>query len=319
MDLEPRTDQVHREILGFLPPNLMDFSDLEAGRAQLMAMLGAAPVELPDDVTVEDHHTTTADGHELLVRLYRPRRAGPRSAALYWMHGGGMILGNVSMDDALCASYATSVGIVVASVEYRLAPEFPDPTPIDDCYRGLAWLFDAAEALGVDPARIAIGGASAGAGLAAGLALMVRDRGDVRPCFQLLRYPMIDDRNETPSSHAITDLRVWNRSANLIAWSAYLDGRAGSSDVSVYAAPSRATDLSGLPPAIVMVGDLDMFLDEDIAYAQALLRAGVPTELHVYPGSFHGSDVMVPHADASQRCRRDELAALSRAFLVDPA
>lgn len=174
MDLEPRTDQPHREILGFLPPDLMDFSDLQSGRAQLMAMLGAAPVELPDGVVVEDHHTSTADGHELLVRLYRPRSADTGSAALYWMHGGGMILGNVSMDDALCAAYATSLGIVVASVEYRLAPEFPDPTPIEDCYSGLVWLFGAAEALGIDGSRIAIGGASAGAGLAAGLALMAR-------------------------------------------------------------------------------------------------------------------------------------------------
>ncbi len=314
MDLEPRTDHVHREILGFLPPNLMDFSDLDAGRAQLMAMLAATPVELPDDISVEDHHVATADGHSLLVRVYRPSAAGAGSPALYWMHGGGMILGNVSMDDAICASYATAAGAIVASVEYRLAPDFPFPTPLDDCYSGLAWLFGMTAELGIDPTRIAIGGASAGAGLAAGLALMARDRGDIRPCFQVLRYPMIDDRNNTPSSHAIEDQRVWNRSANQIAWSAYLAGGAGGSDVSTYAAPARATDLAGLPPALVTVGDLDLFLDEDIAYAQALLGAGVPTELHVYPGSFHGSDVMVPHADASQRWRRDEVAALIRAF-----
>jgi acetyl esterase/lipase len=317
MELEPRTDAVHREILGMLPPNLMDFTDLEGGISQLMAMLGAAPVELPDGIEVADHHTVTTDGHELLVRSYRPSEVGTSAPALYWMHGGGMILGSVAMDDAHCAALASSLGIIVASVEYRLAPAFPYPTPLDDCYSGLAWLFGSAADLGVDPERIAIGGGSAGAGLAAGLALMARDRGEFRPCFQLLKYPMIDDRNETPSSHAIVDLRVWNRSANLVGWSSYLDGRAGSSEIPVYAAPARATDLTGLPPALVTVGDLDMFLDEDIAYAQALLRAGVPTELHVYPGAFHGSDVMVPHADTSQRWRRDELSALRRAFGLD--
>jgi acetyl esterase/lipase len=125
---------------------------------------------------------------------------------------------------------------------------------------------------------------------------------------------MIDDRNETPSSHAITDTRVWNRDANLAGWNAYLDGTAGAAEVPVYAAPSRCTDLTGLPPAVITVGDLDMFLDEDIDYAQSLLQAGVPTELHVYPGAFHGSNGFVPHAELSQRWKRDELAALDRAL-----
>ena len=314
MDIEARTDDTHREILGLLPHNLFDFSNLEQGIEQLLMLLGATPVELPASVEISDHVAQATDGHEITVRLYRPTGVAASSPALFWIHGGGMILGSVAMDDPGCAAFAEQLGIIIASVEYRLAPAFPHPIPVEDCYSGLAWLFASAESLGIDPARIAIGGASAGGGLAAGLAIAARDRGEVQPCFQLLRYPMIDDTNTTASSHAITDGRVWNRDANIVAWNAYLSGRAGADDIDVYAAPARATELSGLPPAIVTVGDLDLFLDEDISYAQKLLAAGVPTELHVYPGAFHASDAMVPHSDASQRWRRDELAALTRAL-----
>jgi acetyl esterase/lipase len=314
VDIEARTDATHREILGMLPPDLMDFTDFDTAVANLMALLAAAPVELPESVVLEDHHVTTADGHDLLIRLYRPGQANTSRAALYWIHGGGMVLGDVSMDDAHCADIAAELNIVVASVDYRLAADWPYPTPLDDCTRGFDWLVEHAESLGVDVARIAVGGASAGGGLAAGMALKARDRGTSQPCFQLLRYPMLDDRNDTTSSHAITDFRVWNREANLLGWGAYLAGNDARADVEPYAAPARATDLKDLPPAIVTVGDLDLFLDEDIAYAQALLAAGVPTELHVYPGAFHGSNSMVPHADASQRWKRDEMAALRRSL-----
>lgn len=314
MDLEARTDDTHREVLAMLPPDLFDFSDLDAGIANVMGLLGATPVELPDSVSLDDELVASADGHELIVRLYRPSGVAASSPALYWIHGGGMILGNVSMDDAHCCEIAERLQIVVASVDYRLAPEFAHPTPLDDCHAGVTWLFAEADRLGIDPERIAIGGASAGGGLAAGLALRLRDEGALRPCFQLLRYPMLDDTNTSPSSEAVTDGRVWNRDANLAAWGAYLGDRVGTDDVDVHAAPARATDLAGLPPAIVTVGDLDLFLDEDLAYATALLQAGVPTELHVYPTAFHGSDVMVAHAEVSQRWRRDELDALRRAF-----
>jgi acetyl esterase/lipase len=314
MDIEARTDDTHREILALLPPNLFDFSNLEQGIDQLLQLLGAMPVELPASVEISDHVARATDGHEITMRVYRPTGVAASSPGLFWIHGGGMILGDVSMDDPHCAGLAEQLGIIVASVDYRLAPAFPYPIPFEDCYAGLTWLFASAESLGIDPERIAIGGASAGGGLAAGVALAARDRGEVRPCFQLLRYPMLDDTNTTPSSHAITDGRVWNRDSNVIGWNAYLSGQAGSADIDAYAAPARATDMAGLPPAIVTVGDLDLFLDEDIAYAQSLLAAGVPTELHVYPGGFHASDAMVPHADASQRWRRDELAALSRAL-----
>ena len=193
-------------------------------------------------------------------------------------------MGSVAQNDDMCAAIADRLGIVVTSVEYRLAPEHPYPAPLDDCYAGLRWLAEHAGELGVDGTRIAIGGASAGGGLAAGLALLARDRGEVAVCFQLLVYPMLDDRNVTPSSHAIVDPKVWNREANIAGWNAYLAGRAGADDVEPYAAPARATDLAGLPPTYINVGDLDLFLDEDVAYAQALMRAGVPGRAPRLPG-----------------------------------
>jgi len=270
--------------------------------------------EMPPSVSIVDHFVDGFDGHPLMVRLYTPDTDRPNSPGFYWVHGGGLILGDVSSTDPWCAEVACELDVVVASVEYRLAPESPYPIPLEDCYAGLAWFFDQAATSSIDSSKIAIGGGSAGAGLAAGLAMLAQDRGRVRPCFQLLRAPMLDDRNETRSSHLITDTRLWNRSANQVGWNAYLDGNAGGDDVSPYAAPARATDLSGLPPAIVTVGDLDLFVDEGVAFATGLLHAGVPAELHVYPGAFHGSTGLVPESDISRRWKRDELAALDRAL-----
>ena len=315
INLEDHLDADHLAVLGMLPADLLDLSDMAAARRRWAGFMAQAPVpEIDDSIEVTDHHTEADDGHQVLVRVYRRKdRQGP-SGGLYSIHGGGMVLGDVSMNDARCAAIAQNLDVVVASVDYRLAPEFPYPIPLEDCYRGLTWFFDQAETLGVDTARIAVGGGSAGGGLAAGLALLARDRNEVSPCFQVLTFPMIDDRNQTLSSFMVDDPRVWNRAANIAGWSAYLDGRNGAEDVPVYAAPSRATDLAGLPPAIITVGSFDTFLDEDIAYAQALLRAGVPCELHVYPGAFHGSNFMAPDTDVSRRWYRDEMAALDRAL-----
>ena len=315
INLEDHLDAEHLAVLEMLPGDLLDLSDLPATRARIDEFIDHMPApEIHDSVEVANHHVEAADGHEVLVRVYRPKERRDRSPGLYWIHGGGMVLGDVSMDEAGCAAIASDLDVVVASVDYRLAPEFPYPTPLEDCYCGLTWFFDQADEFGLDTARIAVGGASTGGGLAAGLALLARDRKQVRPCFQLLTFPMIDDRNETPSSSMIDDSRLWNRDANVAGWSAYLDGNNGADDVPGYAAPARATDLGGLPPAIITVGSLDIFLDEDIAYAQALLGAEVPCELHVYPGAFHGSSSFVPQSDISQRWHRDETAALDRAL-----
>jgi acetyl esterase/lipase len=318
VELEARLDAEHRAVLAAMPTDLLTFEDIPAARQRFGELTAqtAALEPLPANVALEDHHTRTADGHDVMVRTYRPASGG-RGPALYWIHGGGMILGTVAMNDFSCARTAAELDIVVASVEYRLAPEHPYPTPLEDCYDGLRWFAGAAADLGVEADRIAIGGGSAGGGLAAGLALLARDRGEVPIAFQLLVYPMIDDRAVTASSRAITDPRVWNPHANRVGWNAYLGGQAGTDDVSPYAAPARATDLAGLPPAYIPVGDLDLFLDEDLAYASALSRAGVPVEVHVYPGAFHGSDRFVSRSALATRWVADEHAALRRGLGLD--
>ncbi|MCC6380934.1 MAG: alpha/beta hydrolase, partial [Dehalococcoidia bacterium] len=195
-----------------------------------------------------------------------------------------------------------------------LAPENPHPAPVEECYAGLVWTVAHAAELGIDAARLAIGGPSAGSGLAAGTALMARDRGGPAIAFQMLIYPMLDDRNVTPSSHLETAPGVWDRETNVSAWKALLGEAAGTEAASPYAAPARAADFSGLPPAFIDVGTADLFCDEDIAYAQRLMQAGVPTELHVYPGAFHGFDGMAPNARVTIAAKALRTAALQRAL-----
>jgi len=215
-------------------------------------------------------------------------------------------------EDGRLNRWCENFGCVVVSVEYRLAPEDPYPGPLEDCYTALLWTAHHVEELGIDPARLMVAGASAGGGLAAGLALLARDRGEVPISFQLLIYPMIDDRNVTVSSHL--DAVVWSRAANQLGWRAYLGVRHGTDDVPPYAAPARATDLAGLPPAFIGVGSLDVFRDEDVAYALDLLRAGVETELHVYPGAPHGFEMMAAATAVGRRAQRDIDDALARAL-----
>jgi len=306
-------DDLHRFVLDLLPGDLFDLSDIGAARTRLDALFSAMPApELPPEVTIEVHMVPGLDDDpEVEVRVYRPADLGVDAPVLYWIHGGGMVLLDAASDDANCARRAMASRCVVVSVDYRLAPEHPFPAPMHDCYAGLAWLAEHTGDLGVDPARVAIGGASAGGGLAAGLALMARDRGGPSICFQLLIFPMLDHTNTTHSSQSITDGRVWNRAANLAAWGYYLGG---ATEVSPYASPALAVDVSGLPPAYINVGDLDLFCDEDIAYAQALGRAGVAAELRVYPGAFHASSGLVADAPLSVRWRDDEDEALRRAY-----
>jgi acetyl esterase/lipase len=312
--LAERLDADHRAVLDALPADLFDLSDIVAARERVGTFVAALPrPDLPTGVVVSERSVPGFEGGpEVRVKLYRPAGLAVGSPAIYWIHGGGMVMGCADLEDARCAVWAAAVDALVVSVDYRLAPEHPYPAPLDDCYAGLCWLAGSAAELGVDPARIAVGGASAGGGLAAGLALRARDGGGPAICHQHLVCPMLDDRHQTPSSHSITDTRVWNRGANLAAWDAYLPGAAGRPDVPIYAAPSRATDLAGLPPTYLPVGSLDLFVDEDIAYAQALLQAGVAVELHVYPGAFHGSNSFVADSALSRRWVADELAAARR-------
>ena len=258
-------------------------------------------VELSDGVERTDH-VVSEDPH-VVVRVHRPKGVAGPLPCVYSIHGGGYVLGTYEMDDARFDRLCTRFSCVGISVEYRLAPETSYPGPLEDCYAGLSWTYDHADELGVDGARIGIGGVSAGGGLAAGLALLARDRGEVPIAFQLLECPMIDDR-QTTSSSRLEGLPIWSRESNEFGWRSYLGELYGRADVPYYAAPARATDLSDLPPAFVSVGGADGFLAEDVDYAVRLMQAGVPTELHVYPGAPHGY-ALVPDSAVARQSRRD--------------
>jgi acetyl esterase/lipase len=258
------------------------------------------------------HSMTALDGTVLDLTWYRPSGAdGPGSAALY-LHGGGMIFGLEhigSVYDLAVREYVAASGVPMLVVDYRVAPEHPDPTPVEDCYGALVWLTEHATDFGVDPARVAVMGDSAGGGLAAGVCLMARDRGGPAVAQQVLIYPMLDDRPATPDPQ-VQPFLTWTYDDNLTGWGALLGDNAGGEQVSPYAAPARADDLTGLPDTYIDVGDLDVFRNEDIAYARRLADAGVPTELHVYPGCPHAFEALARDAAVSRRAISDRVRRL---------
>lgn len=253
-----------------------------------------------------------AGAPDVRLLIYRPAvQTGP-VGCLFHIHGGGYVIGAVDAQEAQHRDLVARLGCVLVTVDYRLAPETPFPGAIEDCYAGLAWTFTHAPDLGVDPARIGVMGESAGGGLAAALALLARDRGEHVLAFQHLIYPMLDDRTCVhPDPHPYAGEFIWTPHNNRFGWSALLGRAPGGAGVSPYAAAARAEDLSGLPPTFIATGALDLFLEEDLDYARRLLRAGAPTELHVYPGGFHGFD-FDSSAPVAVNARRDSLNALSR-------
>lgn len=302
------------EVVPLLPT--LDGSDPAAARAALSEMIAQLP---PPDATGVQHEDRVIPGRpgdpDVPIRIYRPdERRAP--AAIYSVHGGGFIAGDIETEHASNIRLARELGIVVVAVDYRLAPETPFPGPLEDVYAGLVWTAQHADELGVDAGRIAIYGVSAGGGLCAALALLARDRNGPQIAFQFLSVPELDDRLTTASMTAFTDTPLWNRPNAVASWDHYLGpGRAGTDDVSSYAAPARATDLAGLPPAYVSVMQFDPLRDEGIAYALAMLAAGVSVELHLFPGTFHGS-ALVPHAAISQREQAEAVAVLGRALAL---
>jgi acetyl esterase/lipase len=298
--LRPRTDPVE---------------DPQAARAELLKKLGVGG-DVHPAVERRDLRVPGYSGSEIRVRLYVPRdRSAEPSAGLYWIHGGGFVMGSIEMDDQLCDSFVERFGCVVCSVEYRLAPEDPYPAGVEDCYAGLTWFCASALELELDRDRIGIGGISGGGGLAAATTLLARDRGQVPLAFTLALCAQLDDRHITRSSTSIHDPRVWDTHTSRRAWGAYL--RDVGDEVPAYAAPARATDLARLPPTFLLVGELDAFCDENVEYARRLIEAGVPTEIHVYPGAYHGFEVLAPTARVSQAALAARESAMQR-FLLPP-
>ncbi|HUQ61976.1 alpha/beta hydrolase [Lentzea sp.] len=296
---------------------LPDYEALLATRAQQSELTGVMPTHEPvNPVDVRD--TTVpgpSDAPDVPVRVYSPAdRQGPVPGLVY-IHGGGFVLGDLDMFHAQVLRLADELGIVIVSVDYRLAPEHPFPAPLEDCYAALEWVAEKAAELGIDPDRLGIAGESAGGGLAAATALLARDRGGPGLCFQLLGIPELDDRLATESMRDYVDTPLWNRPNAIYSWTAYLGAEPGGEDVSPYAAPARATDLSGLPPAFVTTSQYDPLRDEGIEYARRLAHAGVPTELRLYPGTFHGSS-LVASAAISRRMSEDEIDALRRGLKI---
>lgn len=268
-----------------------------------------------DDVSVEDVEVPAVAGSpSVSLRLYRPKPSGGNTPAYLWMHGGGFLIGSPEQDEWSSLALVRRLKIAVAAVRYRLAPEHPAPAAVEDAYAALRWLFREAPALGIDPARIAIGGASAGGGLAATLALVAHDRGEVRPAFQLLVYPMLDDRTVIRAEHDTRNVRVWSPGSNRYAWTSYLGQAPGLPSANPYAAAARREDLRGLPPAWIGVGTLDLFHDEDVEYARRLKESGVSCALHVVPGAFHGFDMLMRKASVSQAFWEEQARVLKVAL-----
>jgi len=279
-------------------------------------MLADLDLTLDGFFEVEDRSVPGPEGApEISLLICRPAAAAPAGTGrpvIYHVHGGGMVLGNnrVGVDSPL--AWAKELDAVVVSVEYRLAPEHPHPAPVEDVYAGLVWTAEHARELGGDAERIVIAGASAGGGLSAALALLARDRKGPRAMGQLLMCPMLDDRNDSPSTYQMAGLGVWDRTANETGWTALLGELRGGPDVPAYAAPARAEDLSGLPPAFLDVGSAETFRDEVVAYASRIWQAGGVAELHVWPGGFHGFDGFAPQAALSQAARGAQVGWLRR-------
>ncbi|MFC5719401.1 alpha/beta hydrolase [Streptomyces gamaensis] len=279
----------------------------DAQVAQLPRPVPSVPLDIRD---------TTVPGPpgapDVPVRVYAPAERALGLPGVVYLHGGGFTMGSLDFAHAESLNIAAEVGAVVVSVDYRLAPEHPFPAGIDDCYAALEWTADRADELGIDPGRLAVAGQSSGAGFSAAVALLARDRGGPQLCFQYLGIPLLDDRLTTPSSRTFTDTPATNRPSLEYAWDYYLGpGRRGTADVSPYAAPARAEDLSGLPPAYIYVCEFDPLRDEGLIHGQRLIQAGVPTELHHFPGTFHGS-TMFADAGISRRMTAESLDALRR-------
>lgn len=276
---------------------------------KLMRRAKSRGIDPGPDVTVEEIVISST----VAIRLFRPAVTTGPVPAMLWMHGGGHLFGAPEQDDRTSIAFVRELGIAVAAARYRLGSDAPAPASVEDCYAALQALATRGAEWGIDPTRLAIGGASAGGGVAAGLALYALDQGGVQPSVQLLVYPMLDDRTVTRADAASKYHRGWNVKNNRHGWTTYTGGEPGRPGVSPYAAPARREDLTGLPPAWIGVGSIDLFHDEDVEYARRLNVAGVPCELDVVPGATHGFDQMFAKTDVVKGFWQQQVSALRRA------
>jgi len=302
------------------PAGFFGISDLHARRERFEEIMAISAARGPDATRVDrqDFMVTRSRGAPpIQLRHYRSAGVDAIRPGIVYIHGGGMIMGSVGSDDGFAADLAESTGCSVISVGYGLAPENSGSGPVEDCYEALLWTAAHAKDLKIDAQNLALYGVSAGGGLACGTALLARDRKGPPIRCQILIYPMLDDRNETASSHRVTDLGIWDRGANIEAWSYLLGDTVGTAVVLPHVAPARATDLSGLPETYIDIGDLDLFLDETCRFARQLQQAAVPVEFNVYPGAYHGFDQVAYDSDLAGRARRDRIKAIARALGAD--
>lgn len=304
-----------------LAPVLADINSTISATLSLNDLLAMRAPKVPDmedllatrDLVREDRMVPGPEGDpDITVSIFKRRTHVPGGPAIYHIHGGGMVLGDRTTGVDMALEWVQLFDAVTVSVEYRLAPDHPDPAPVNDCYAGLVWTATHADELGFDPGRLILVGGSSGGGLAAGVALMARDQGGPALAAQVLSCPMLDDRNDTISSHQIDGIGLWDRDTNEAGWNALLGDRRKTDQVSMYAAPARATDLSGLPPAYIDCGSVEVFRDEDVAYASAIWAAGGAAELHVWAGGFHSFDGMAPRAAVSVAARETRTRFVAR-------
>ncbi|MGE1109644.1 alpha/beta hydrolase [Bacillus wiedmannii] len=304
-------NRVHPKLL----PALEMIPDFELRPENLPAMREQAALILPDIIGDESLSITEEiiegpDANPLRLKIYRPKSNDQSLPALLWIHGGGYILGSADENDILCVRFAKEANCMVVNVDYRLAPEHPYPAPIEDCYAALKWMADNAEALNIDSNRIGVAGASAGGGLTAALTLLARDRQYPSICFQMPLYPMIDDRNITPSANEIKEGFTWNQKTNEAGWKMYLGELHGTDHIPAYAAAARAEDYRNLPRTYTCVGQLDPFRSETLTYVTKLAEAGVDVEFHLYPGAYHGFEMLPSDADITIHAWNDYVRAV---------
>ncbi len=307
-------------LLDFLPDTSLGLGDPVAARSAFLELVSQANADIDEaGVAIENSSIPgPPDAPDIPVRIYSPEGLAGTVPGILHIHGGGFVIGNLDSELGTCIGLCRGLGVVVVSVDYRLAPETPYPGGLEDCYAALTWVSENGSQCHIDPSRLAIFGQSAGGGLSAATALLARDRGGPAPCFQYLGIPELDDRLQTPSMRQFTDTPMWNRPNAELSWDYYLGDQyqRGADDVPYHAAPARADDLSDLPPAYISTMEFDPLRDEGVEYALKMMQAGVPTELHCFPGTFHGS-ALFTHTQVARREAAEMFAVLGRALGID--